>query len=80
MSDFIFRISSVKLTPEQEQRIANAIQGAVLTELAQLDLAPPPSPDLLFRPKTWFGGDLGGLDEVQGLTNATFTVAAKTQT
>jgi len=80
MSDFIFRISSVNLTAEQEQKLASAIQGAVLAELAQLDLGPPSSPDCLFRPKTWYGGDLAGINEVQGLSNTTFTVTAKTAT
>jgi hypothetical protein len=80
MSDFIFRISSVKLTAEQEQKIAGAIQGAVLAELAQLDVAPPPTPDCLFRPKTWYGGDLGGILEAQGLANTVLGVTAKTAT
>ena len=57
MADFIFRVSSVNLTAAQQQKIASAIQGAVLAELAQLDLGPQPSAaDCLFRPIKWAGG------------------------
>ena len=80
MSDFIFRISSVKLTPEQEQKIASAIQGAVLAELAQLDLSPPATPDCLFRPKSWYGGDILGVNAVQGASSTVYSVTAKTAT
>ena len=38
MADFIFRVESIALTDEQKLKIAAAIQGAVLTELAKLDL------------------------------------------
>lgn len=80
MSDFIFRISSVQLTPDQEQKIASAIQGAVLTELAQLDLGASSSPDCLFRPKTWYGGDIIGVNQVQSVSGSTLTITAKTAT
>jgi hypothetical protein len=57
MADFIFRMESVQLTDTQQKRIAAAIRGAVLTELAQLDLAAEPSaPDCLFVPISWVGG------------------------
>ncbi len=38
MADFIFRVDSVQLNEAQQEKIATAIQGAVLTELARLDL------------------------------------------
>ena len=38
MADFIFRVVSVNLTAAQQQQVSTAIQGAVLAELAQLDL------------------------------------------
>lgn len=38
MADFIFRVDSVQLNEAQQEKIASAIQGAVLTELARLDL------------------------------------------
>jgi len=38
MADFIFRVDSVQLSDPQKEKIASAIQGAVLTELAGLDL------------------------------------------
>ena len=38
MTDFIFRLDSFHLTQEQTNHIAAAVQGAVMTELARLDL------------------------------------------
>ena len=70
MADFIFRVKSVELTPVQQNPIATAIQGAVLTELAKLDLGSKPSAaDCLFRPITWRGGQMippGLLGQAQG--------------
>ena len=81
MADFIFRVSSVNLTAEQQKKIAAAIQGAVLSELAQLDLGSQPSAaDCLFRPITWAGGIMIPPGELQAITNATLTVATKTAT
>jgi len=80
MSDFIFRVSSTKLTPDQEQKIAAAIQGAVLTELAQLDLGTPSSPNCLFVPIRWAGGIMLPPGEVGTIVGSTFTVTVKTAT
>jgi hypothetical protein len=80
MSDFIFRVSSAKLTPAQEQKIAGAIQGAVLAELAQLDLGAPTSPACLFVPIKWAGGIMIPPDIVQTVTGQTFTITVKTAT
>jgi len=80
MADFIFRVSSIKLTAEQQQKIATAIQGAVLNELAQLDLGAPSSPDCLFRPITWAGGIMIPPGEVQTAAGTTLTITAKTAT
>ncbi len=81
MADFIFRVSSVNLTAAQQQKIASAIQGAVLAELAQLDLGPQPSAaDCLFRPIKWAGGIMISPGDIQTITDATLTVQAKTAT
>jgi len=80
MSDFIFRVSSTKLTPAQEQKIASAIQGAVLTELAQLDLAAPSAPSCLFVPIRWAGGIMIPPGEVQSVTGQTLTITIATAT
>jgi len=62
---FIFRVASANLTAAQQPKIATAIQGAVLSELAQLDLGPGAtapavgdgfSGDLLYLPTRWYGG------------------------
>jgi len=81
MADFIFRVSSLNLTAAQQQKIASAIQGAVLAELAQLDLGPQPSAaDCLFRPIKWAGGIMIPPGDIQTITDATLTVQAKTAT
>jgi len=79
MADFIFRVSSVTLTAEQQKKIASAIQGAVLSELAQLDLGTQTSAaDCLFRPIKWAGGIMIPPGELQAITAATLTVATNT--
>ncbi len=81
MADFIFRVASGKLSPAHEKRIAAAIQGAVLTELGQLDLGGEPSPDMLYRPITWLGGLLIKAAELEAAENATLSVTTtKSQT
>jgi len=81
MADFIFRVSSVNLTAAQQQKIATAIQGAVLGELAQLDLGTQPSaPNCLFIPIKWAGGIMLPPGDVETITDATLTVQAKTAT
>ena len=37
MADFIFRVKSARLTGAHQEQIATAIEGAVLTGLAELD-------------------------------------------
>ena len=89
MADFIFRVASVKLTEAQQQKIATAIQGAVLTELAQLDLGggqsktPSAAPaaaggggDFLYLPHNWLGGLLIGREEAQAATSTVFSVTS----
>ena len=44
MSDFVVKIDTTKLNDKQAADVAGAIQGAVLRELARLDLAPPSGP------------------------------------
>lgn len=91
MADFIFRVASVKLTEAQQQKIATAIQGAVLTELAQLDLGggqsktPSAAPaaaggagDFLYRPHNWYGGLLIAREEAQAATSTVYSVTTKT--
>ena len=80
MADFIFRVASAKLTDEQKGTIASAIQGAVLTELARLDLGGgAPAADCLFRPVNWRGGMMIPVAELAGIAGSTLTVAT-TQT
>lgn len=77
MADFIFRVAT-NLTAAQQQKIAGAIQGAVLAELAELDLGTPTTPDCLLRPIKWAGGIMIPAAEVAGTMNVTLTVATKT--
>jgi hypothetical protein len=85
MADFIFRVASVNLTAAQQQQVATAIQGAVLAELAQLDLgggsAAPAlaggSGDCLYRPKNWYGGIMIPPGEVAAVAKTTLSVANK---
>jgi hypothetical protein len=75
-ADFIFRVEAVRLTPAQKGKIATAIQGAVLTELAQLDLGGQQSGvDYLFRPITWYGGRVIGLDNLESASGTTLIAA-----
>jgi hypothetical protein len=78
MADFIFRVASVKLTDKQVGKIATAIQGAVLAELAQLDLgAGAPAADCLYRPIAWAGGIMIPPGEVPSVTSGTLTVTTR---
>jgi hypothetical protein len=87
MADFIFRVDSVHLTEEQQEKIAAAIQGSVLTELAKLDLhgesktkasAPPAGGPgggtFLFSPILWRGGWIIPPGEVGSAAGSNFTV------
>jgi hypothetical protein len=93
MADFIFRVDHVHLTEHQQEKIASAIQGAVLTELARLDLhaerstakasvpaaGGPPSGGFLYTPISWRGGMMIGLDGVENAVRNTLTVAVRTE-
>ena len=77
MADFIFRVSSVKLTDAQQQKIAAAIQGAVLTELAQLDLgggSKTPTAGFLYWPHNWRGGELIAVEEAHAAASTVLSV------
>jgi hypothetical protein len=89
MADFIFRVASVKLTDAQQQKIATAIQGAVLTELAQLDLGggqsktPSSVPaaaggagEFLYLPHNWRGGYLIAREEAQAAASTVLSVTS----
>lgn len=91
MADFIFRVDNVHLNNDQQDKIASAIQGAVLTELAKLDLHGDQNRSkataqaagtsfgagFLYIPITWRGGRMIGTDGVQEAMN---TVLAVTET
>jgi hypothetical protein len=79
MADFIFRVASTKLTPAQQAKIATAIQGAVLTELAKLDLGTAsPQPECLYRPIHWAGGIMIPPEELPSVLNSTLTAVSST--
>lgn len=67
MSDFVVKLDTVKLTEKQAADVAGAIQGAVLRELARLDLAPPSGATgaITFHPE-WRGIWLRSLRDLQG--------------
>ena len=89
MADFIFRVDNVHLTESQQERIASAIQGAVLTELARLDLhgdtrskttqaaVSAPTGDCIYIPHNWKGGMLLKALEVAEAVNTQLTVTAR---
>ena len=85
MADFIFRVASVDLTPAQQQQIASAIQGTVLTELARLDLGASSAPNVpggsggsfLYRPINWAGGIMIPAAEAAAAAKTTLAVATK---
>ncbi|MGD0211647.1 MAG: hypothetical protein ABSB87_00355 [Terriglobales bacterium] len=91
MADFIFRVDSVQLSDHQKEKIASAIQGAVLTELARLDLqggqtkgqAPAPGSGasgagtFLYRPHNWYGGLLLKAVEAAKAVESNFSVTNK---
>jgi hypothetical protein len=80
MADFIFRVSSAKLTDAQKQQIATAIQATVLHEIANLDLGGQPGLSFLFRPITYAGGIMIPPDLVGVVSNTTLTVTEQTAT
>jgi hypothetical protein len=80
MADFIFRVSSANLTEAQKQQIATAIQATVLHEIANLDLGGQPGLSFLFRPVTYAGGDIAGIDQWGVVSTTTLTVTERTAT
>jgi hypothetical protein len=88
MADFIFRVDSVQLSDHQQDKIASAIQGAVLTELARLDLqgdqakgkASAPAAggssggNCLYIPIHWKGGMLIRAEEVAAASGSNLSV------
>ena len=56
MSDFVVKIDTAKLNEKQAASVAGAIQGAVMRELAKLDLTLPKGPTgaITFHPE-WRG-------------------------
>ena len=56
MSDFVVKIDTAKLNEKQAAQVAGAIQGAVMRELAKLDLALPKAASgaITFHPE-WRG-------------------------
>jgi hypothetical protein len=92
MADFIFRVDSVHLTNEQQDKIASAIQGAVLTELAKLDLhgeskgkasapaaAGSSGAGFLYIPITWLGGRMIRAEGVANALGNTLAVAERAE-
>ena len=88
MADFIFRVDSVHLSDAHRDKVASAIQGAVLTELARLDLhgdqtkGNPAAPaaggssggNCLYIPIHWKGGMLIKADEVLASSGSNLSV------
>ena len=66
MSDFVVKIDTSKLNDKQAASVAGAIQGAVLRELARLDLAPPrgSAGGIMFHPE-WRGIWLRSIKDLQ---------------
>ena len=77
MSDFVVKIDTARLNNKQAAALAGAIQGAVLRELARLDLAPPRAPAgaITFHPE-WRGLWLRSLRDLQGPQGPTAPVLA----
>ena len=88
MTDFVFRVDAFHLTPAQTQQISTAIQGAVLMELAKLDLQGKPASSVetkaaagggsaLFFPHLWNGGWLiGQVANIANIANQKVVVQA----
>ena len=80
MADFIFRVASGKLTEAQQQKIAAAIQGAVLTQLAQFDSGGPPTGTFLYRPHNWQGGLLIPVEEAEAAARRQYIIKSSPTT
>ena len=71
-TDFVFRVEGLKLSTADQDRISQAIAGAVSSEL--LKLHRPVDPPIIVKPFPWPGGiwikalqDVGIFDRVKGL-------------
>ena len=71
MSDFVVKIDTAKLSDKQAAQVAGAIQGAVLRELAKLDLTEPRAATggIMFHPE-WRGIWLRSLKDLQRVPEA----------
>ncbi len=89
MSDFVVRIDTAKLSSKQAAAIASAIQGAVLAELGELDLAHPADPgslkaaagpvglgSIIFHPE-WRGLWIRNIKDLQSPQQTILTVQAR---
>ena len=78
-TNFVFRVEGLKLTAQDQQRISQAIAGAVNAELVKLNrTADPP---IILKPFPWPGGiliralrDVGVFDRVKRLGKETVNV------
>lgn len=88
MSDFVVRIDAAKLNAKQAAAIAAAIQGAVLSQLGDLDLAhaggdgskalagPAGLGSVIFHPE-WRGLWIRNLKDLQTPAQTVLTVQAR---
>ena len=85
MSDFVVRIDTANLNEKQAAAIAGAIQGAVLSELGNLDLAHAhgasaagarASGSILFHPE-WRGIWIRSLEDLRQQKEQVLTVQAR---
>jgi hypothetical protein len=66
--DFIVRLDGLKLDEAARNRIAGAIQTAVMSELGRLDLGHPET-ILIHTPKEWLGRWLREIHSAKDLEN-----------
>ena len=88
MSDFVVRIDTAKLSAKQAASIAAAIQGAVLAQVGDLDLAhagsdgakalagPIGTGSVIFHPE-WRGLWIRNLKDLQAPAQTVLTVQAR---
>jgi hypothetical protein len=80
--DFIVRLDGLRLDAAAHNRIASAIQSAVVEELGRVDLAGthPPPPAFAYFPLKWRGlwlHEAAGLKNLGDLANPQLTVAVR---
>lgn len=75
MSDFVVKIDTAKLSDKQAAQVAGAIQGAVMQELAKLDLTQPrgATGSIMFHPE-WRGIWLRSIKDLQRVREAEIPV------